>query len=205
MWYFSVSFSKVVYLYDILQELAPLLKPTLGKSMHNMGSPTAYNAMSPNSQQTIKLAIKKPPSPPTPQTYIVLHTLPATTTQMVTMPGIAQPVQSQVPVVTIPQNTMLAAQPVNCTMSNGSQTLTYTQMPQQSSYTSPVNSPQMAQVRSPQMAQSPPQVHSPEMSQANHDFTLGSQVAQTSSPQLAGTACVNPQPTNTYQLSNPVY
>ena len=181
--------------------------------MHNMGSPAGYNAMSPNSQQTIKPAIKKPSSPATPQTYIVLHALPATTTQMVTMPGIAQPVQSQVPVVTIPQNTMLAAQPVNCTMPNGSQTLTYTQMPQQSSYTSPVNSPQMvqvrspqmAQVRSPQMAQSPPQVHSPDMSQANHDFTLGSQAAPTRPPQLAGTTCVHPQPTNMYQLSNPVH
>ena len=181
------------------------MKPTLGKSMHNMGSPAAYNALSPNSQQTIKPAVKKPPSPATPQTYIVVHTLPATTTQMVTMPGITQPAQSQVPIVTIPQNTVLATQPVNCTIPSGSQTLTYTQIPQQSCHTSTVNSPQMTQVRSPQMAQSPPQVHSPEMSQANHDFTLGSQVGPISPPQLAGTTCINGQPANMYQLSNPVH
>ena len=168
------------------------------------------SAMSPpnNHPAAIKPAIKKG-AVNAPQTYIVVGTLPAATTQMVPVQAIAQPIQSQVPFVTVPQNAVLTAQPISCTVSNGNRTITYTQMPRhpqqivtQSCFTTPMNSPQMLPMGSPQAAQSPPQVPTPEMSQAQHDFHVNSPPGPTSPPQPSATTLVNPAQNNIYQLSN---
>ena len=144
-----------------------------------------------------------------------MQTLPVTTTQMVQMQAISQPVQSQImaPVVTLPQNTVLAKQPINCTIPGVNQPLTYAitqkgnqvpvmaQMPQvpqqimsQSCYTSPLNSPQMLPMGSPRIAHSPPKVRSPEMAQANHDFTSTSQKPVANSPPSAATYVIQCEP-----------